>query len=314
MVVVLAFVVVVVVAGFGGASMWRRYNHLLRGNRAATDAGTALDPSYFATGSCMSFPPTTGDRHLTVFLDPGHGGLDPGGVGTTESGQTIEESEINLPIALDTMALLRSQGFTVVLSRTTNSSVVKLTSADVDGQLLTLQGSHDDVAARDVCANLAHADLLVGIYQDAGGTSANAGSVSVYDDARPFSAANVTIANLLENDVLAAMNSRGWGIPDDGVQSDAQEGSAVGDPGEGGLAALAANYDHLLLLGPAEAGYFTTPSQMPGAVVEPLYLTDPFEGSIADGATGQEVIARGIAHAIEQYFTPHPAKTTSTTG
>ena len=312
MVVLLAMVVVVV--GFGGAAMWRRYGHLLRGTGASADgAGTALDSSYFATGSCVSFPPTSGDRHLTVFLDPGHGGLDPGGVGTTESGQTIEESEINLPIARDTMALLRAQGFGVVLSRTSDSTVVKLTPADVDGQLLTLQGSHDDVAARDVCANLAHANLLVGIYQDAGGSPANAGSVSVYDDARSFSAANVTIANLLQNDVLAAMNAQGWGIPNDGVQSDAQEGSAVGDAGEGGLAALAADYNHLLLLGPAEAGYFTTPSQMPGAVVEPLYLTDPFEGSIADSAHGEEVMAKGIALAIEQYFTPHRAKASTTT-
>ena len=30
---------------------------------------------------------------------------------------------------------------------------------------------------------------------------------------------------------------------------------------------------------------------MPGAVVEPLYITDPFEGSIADSSAGQETIA-----------------------
>jgi N-acetylmuramoyl-L-alanine amidase len=159
---------------------------------------------------------------------------------------------------------------------------------------------------------MADADLLVGIYMDAGGSPQNAGSVSIYDTDRPFSAANLKFAALLRNDVLSAMNAQGWGIPNDGVVSDATEGSSVGDPAEGGLAAESANYDHLLLLGPASAGYFSTPSQMPGAVIEPFFLTDPFEGSIAISTSAQEVVAIGIASAVEQYFAP--TSTTSTVG
>ena len=284
-------------------------------NLAHTGTEIAIDPSYFASGACMSFLPTSGDRHLTVFLDAGHGGLDPGGVGVTESGQQIEESTINLPIELDTMAILRAQGFRVVVSRTMNTTVLKLGSGDTDGQLLSLQGSHDDVAARDVCANKADADLLVGIYMDAGGSPDNAGSVSTYDTGRPFSAANLKFATLLQSDILVAVNAQGWNIPNDGVVSDATEGSSVGDPADGGLAAESANYDHLLLLGPASPGYFSTPSQMPGAVIEPLFLTDPFEGSIAASGKGQEVVAKGIALAVEQYFAPAPTHSaTSTTG
>jgi len=60
------------------------------------------------------------------------------------------------------------------------------------------------------------------------------------------------------------------------------------------------------------SGYFSSPSEMPGAVIEPLYLTDPFEGSIAASATGQQTIARGIADAVEQYLTPpKPSKSAS---
>jgi N-acetylmuramoyl-L-alanine amidase len=280
---------------------------------APTGKATAIDPSYFASGACMSFPPTSGDRHVTVFLDAGHGGLDPGGVGVTESGAQIEESTINLPIELDTMALLRAQGFRVVVSRTENTTVLRLGPGDTDGQLLSLQGSHDDVAARDVCANQAHADLLVGIYMDAGGSSDNAGSVTTYDTDRPFSAANLTFATLLQSDVLSAMNAQGWGIPNDGVVSDATEGSTVGDPADGGLAAESANYNHLLLLGPASPGYFSTPSEMPGAVIEPFFLTDPFEGSIAAGSSGQQVVAQGIAAAVEQYFAPAATNASTTT-
>jgi len=63
-------------------------------------------------------------------------------------------------------------------------------------------------------------------------------------------------------------------------------------------------YGHLVLLGPAKPGYLPTPSHMPGALVEPLFITDPFEGSIASSAHGQRVIAGGLARAIGQYFAP----------
>jgi len=39
-------------------------------------------------------------------------------------------------------------------------------------------------------------------------------------------------------------------------------------------------------------------------LIEPLFITDPFEGSIAASAHGQQVIAGGIAPAVGQYFGP----------
>jgi N-acetylmuramoyl-L-alanine amidase len=273
--------------------------------RQATNAGLAIDPAYFATGACMSFAPTSGDRHLVVFLDAGHGGVDPGGTGTTESGQAISEANLTLPVELDTMALLRAQGFTVVVSRTSDTTVLRLRSDDISEGSLTLIGTHDDEAARDVCANEAHADALVGIYFDAGASADNAGSVTGYDRDRPFWRDNMRLAQLVQTDVLAAMNAHGWGIPDEGTLPDSGLGSvAPTDNTSTGLAAEALAYNHLLLLGPAEAGYFSTPSQMPGALIEPLYLTDPFEGSIADSSAGQQAIAAGLARALEQYFAP----------
>jgi N-acetylmuramoyl-L-alanine amidase len=41
---------------------------------------------------------------------------------------------------------------------------------------------------------------------------------------------------------------------------------------------------------------------MPGALIEPLFITNPFEASIAASRRGHEVIARALASAIEQYF------------
>jgi N-acetylmuramoyl-L-alanine amidase len=266
---------------------------------AGSPAGRPVAPAQFSPGACISFAPTTGDRHQSVFLDAGHGGIDPGATGMTESGQTIHEADLTLPVELDTMAMLRAQGFTVVVSRTGATSVVRLQPDDLSNGALTVQGAHDDVAARDLCANLAKTTALIGIYFDAGSSPQNAGSVTGYDSARSFSSANVRLAGLVQHNVLAALNAHGWDIPNDGVVSDASLGGPAMTP-------AAAAYGHLLLLGPAMAGYFSSPSQMPGALIEPLFITDPFEGTIAASVTGQEAIATGLAHAAEQYFSPAP--------
>jgi N-acetylmuramoyl-L-alanine amidase len=275
--------------------------------RSGPAAGIPLSPATMTTGACAAFDPTHGDNRKTVFLDAGHGGIDPGGVGTTASGQPVHESDVNLAIELDAMALLRAQGYRVVVSRTLDTTVVRLTPADLSSEgLLSVQGSHDDVVARDVCTNLANADALVGIYMDAGSSTQDAGSVTLYDTARPFAAANLRLATLVQADVMSAMNDQGWQVPNDGTLPDSGFGSSVGDPAAGGLAALAAGYDHLLLIGPPLSGFLATPSLMPGAVVEPLYLTDPFEGSIAATTADQQVIAHGLATAVEQFLAPPP--------
>jgi N-acetylmuramoyl-L-alanine amidase len=264
------------------------------GEGQGTGAAVAIDPAYFSPGACVAFPPTAGNRHLTVFLDAGHGGPDPGAVGTTGTGQTIYEADETLPVVMDTAAILRRAGFRVVVSRTGPTPVVRLGPGDMSGRLLTPAGVHKDVAARDVCANRAHANVLIGVYFDSGASPANAGCITAYDTARPFAAANLRLADLVQSAVLGAMNARGWQIPDAGVQSDAGLGSS--------LTAADNAYGHLLLLGPAKKGYFDTPSTMPGALIEPLFITDPFEGSIAASSRGQRVIAGGLASGIERYF------------
>lgn len=254
-----------------------------------------VDKAIFQPGACIAFPPTHGDRHLTVFLDAGHGGRDPGAIGRTRSGRTVHEANLTLPVELATARLLRSDGFRVVVSRTRSTAVAPIRPGDMSGGVYTVAGATREIALRDVCANLAHASLLVGIYFDAGSSPLDAGSVTGYDRARPFWRANLRFAHLLQHDVLAAMNAHGWGIPNDGVTRDVYLGGPA-------LSAAGARYDHLVLLGPAMAGYFTTPSKMPGALIEPLFVTDPFEASVADSAVGQRVIANGIAAAVRQYF------------
>jgi len=258
-------------------------------------ASGPLDPGVFASGSCVALAPTAGNRHETVFLDAGHGGADPGAVGETESGATIYEKNIALSVELDTAALLRAHGYRVVASRTTSGPVARPRPGDLSGGIYTPQGAHYEVAERDICANLAKASVLIGIYFDAGASPYDGGSLTAYDPDRPFASANLRLAKLLQKSVLDGMNAKGWQIPDGGVNSSVYEGGPA-------LTQAAAQYDHLMLLGPAKAGYFSTPSQMPGAVIEPLFITDPFEGSIAASAEGQRIIAQGLAEAVESFL------------
>ena len=266
-------------------------------------AGVPVRPALFQAGSCVLFAPTRGDHHETVFLDAGHGGVDPGATGEDQAGRPVYEADLTLQVELRSAALLRSAGFTVVLSRTANSLVGRLGAQDFSGGLLSPQGVHDDVAARDECADLAHATLLVGIYFDACPSSQNAGCLTAYDHVRTFWKASLRLAQLVQGDVVSALNSHAWGVPDYGVTPDV----GLGGPA---LDEAAADYGYLLLLGPAKPGWFSTPSEMPGALIEPLFVTDPFEASIAASAAGQRAIAGGIALAVEQYFAPaaaHPA-------
>lgn len=265
----------------------------------STAGGAELDPSRFAEGACVAFAPAgRGNRH-TVFIDAGHGGIDPGGKGTTDAGQTIYEAGENLTIELQTMNVLRKDGFRVVVSRTSNTNVLRPTAADLTSGSLSVTGARADIAARDACADLAKATILVGIYFDAGTSPQNAGSITAYDPARPFAAKSEHLAMLLQRDVLAHLNANGWQIPDDGVQPDTTLGGLP-------LTTTAATYRHLILLGPAVPGWFTTPSAMPGALIEPLFLSDPFEGSIANSSQGHRAITEGMVQAIEQYLAPSP--------
>jgi N-acetylmuramoyl-L-alanine amidase len=254
-----------------------------------------VDAHLFEPGACVEYPPTSGERHLTVFLDAGHGGLDPGGVGQDQNGNTVYEANETLPVELETMALLRARGFRVVVSRTGNETVSRPQPDDLDQGLFTAQGVHDDVAARDACANMSKANVLVGIYFDAGDSSYDAGCITGYDSVRPFSSQNLKLATLVQNDVLDVMNAQGWGIPNLGVADDSELGGPALDESS-------AEYGHLLLLGPGDPGWFPAPSGMPGALIEPLFITDPFEASIAESTSGQQVIAGGIAEGVEQYF------------
>ena len=247
-----------------------------------------------AAGTCLAFDPLRDDRHITVFVDPGHGGIDSGTSGATSDGTTVYEKDLTLATGLELLAQLRGQGYRVVMSRVDDRLLIRPEAGQLDAGALTLAGEHDDIVARITCANAAHADVLVSIHFNAFSDPAVNGAETIYDGARPFSAASSRLASLAQAAILARFHEAGWAVPNRGTMDD----SAAGTPAP---SAEAAAYGHVLELGPAAAGWLERPSTMPGILVEPLFLSHPAEADVAASGQGRQAIVRGLADALDVF-------------
>ena len=69
------------------------------------------------------------------------------------------------------------------------------------------------------------------------------------------------------------------------------------------LGTLPDDYNHLVLLGPAISGRLR-PTQMPGALNEVFFLTNPAEATAATDPSVQDLVASGYAQAVIHYFAP----------
>jgi N-acetylmuramoyl-L-alanine amidase len=240
-------------------------------------------------GACMSFEPTSGHVGQTVFIDAGHGGLDPGVVGVTKAGHQVLEKDATLAVAVRLAALLRADGFLVVMSRTRDTTVMKLSAADSSYGAIISSAIHRDLAARAACANAAGANVLVSIHFDGFSDPSVGGAETFYDAARSFAGSNQRLANDLQSALVASL-----GVADRGVFTDDQLAAPT-------LTASGDSYNHLIELGPLSPGWVDNPSAMPGALVEPLFITNPSEAQIASDPAGQQKIAEALAEGVLRF-------------
>lgn len=257
---------------------------------APTGRATQLSVPGLESGACMRFEPTHGRLNKTVFLDPGHGGLDPGVVGATSSGATVREKDATLAVATRLASLLRADGYVVVMARTHDTTVVKLAAADSDSGAITSAGVHRDLLERAACANAAGADVLASIHFDGFSDPAVGGTETFYNSARPFASANRRLAADLQSALVARL-----GAPDRGVVTDDKLVAPT-------LTVSGQSYGHLIELGPQSPGWVDKPSLMPGALVEPLFVTNPAEAQVAGDPAGQQRIATALESGLLKYL------------
>ncbi|MHB8610798.1 MAG: N-acetylmuramoyl-L-alanine amidase family protein [Candidatus Dormibacteraceae bacterium] len=241
------------------------------------------------SGACLSLAPEGAGSGETVFIDAGHGGLDPGVVGGTRGHQVLEK-DVTLAVALRLSELLRVAGYRVVMARTQDTTVIKLSDTDSELGSLTASAEHRDLAARAACANAAGAAALLSIHFDAFADPTVGGTETFYDAARVFADANRRLATDVQSALVAAL-----GTSDRGVWTDDQLAAPT-------LTTSGSTYNHLIELGPLSAGWVDDPSQMAGALVEPLFLTKPSEAQTAADPAGQKLIAAALEAGVQKFL------------
>jgi N-acetylmuramoyl-L-alanine amidase len=244
-------------------------------------------------------------RIPTVVLDPGHGGPEPGAMAFG-----LLEKESNLDLAFRVADLLEAEGIRVVLTRTADERVAELGDPDP----LSFASIRYDLEARVDLANTEEADVFVSIHSNGAPFHPEIRGLEVwYNELRPFADRNLRLATLLHEEVLAELAEAGYEVEDRGVLPDTcftvfeqrcyqlflldnereltrEEVIAHdSDPEDLGFA-------------PGQESIMTPATQMPGALVELLFITNPEDAAILQDETARDAMARGMAQAILRFL------------
>ncbi|MGH7997403.1 MAG: N-acetylmuramoyl-L-alanine amidase family protein [Opitutaceae bacterium] len=205
-----------------------------------------------------------------IVIDPGHGGIDPG---AQNPAYRLQEKKLTLDVALRLRPLLEAQGWTVILTRTrdTQLSTSKLT----------------DLEMRADIANRRHADLFLSIHFDA--------------DANP----NVRGSEIMTFAPVGQRSTDGWGLREDDSLAEVSPGDRS-VPWSNVLAHdlyrslirnlrtedLGERIRHVAVLRYVDC---------PGALVEPVFISNAGEAARAAQPAFRERIAEALAAGLRDY-------------
>ena len=128
---------------------------------------------------------------MKIFIDPGHGGPDPGAVGNN-----VTEEVVNLNVSLELARLLRRAGYDVRLYRTTSDENV-------------LENKNADLRNRAQTANNWGADYFISIHTNSSpNPAANGVEAYVYR----LGGTSERLAQSIVNSVASELGSRNRGV------------------------------------------------------------------------------------------------------
>ncbi len=134
-------------------------------------------------------------------------------------------------------------------------------------------------------------DLLVSVHFNGIGDPTKRGTQVFYADGRPFSDRSRALAELTQASLLKNLKDAGYESADRGATPD----SRVLGPNS-----------HYYLLGPASE-YLKRPSEMPGIIGEPLFITNEDDANALRQDRLLTAVARGYADAVKAYFQRYPS-------
>ena len=228
----------------------------------------------------------------TIFLDPGHGGIDGGAIHRNARGVVdLEEEDVNLAIALKTAELLRADGYRVILSREKDVRPGRDKDVNGDGRITHRDGLQAAVDA----ANESDADIFISMHSNANRDPDVSGVEVYYCADRDTADKSRRLAGLVKDNLLKALKDIDYKATDRGVKDDK---------------VLFRGRAHLFVLGPARTSGWgrsrrsshPRATEMPGVLGEGLFLSNDVEARLLASKEGQLALARGYAAAVVAYF------------
>lgn len=224
----------------------------------------------------------------TIFLDPGHGGIESGSVHFGPDGKVdLIERDVNLQIGLKLRDLLLRDGFAVAMSRT--SAVSPNTPSqdrNGDGRI----NSRDNAQAIVDKANESGAMLFVSIHNNGATDKDQRGTEIWYNVLRPFADKNLLFATLLQANIVGSLRAIGYPDVDRGLKQDTNFRVYQGRP-----------YQLFVLAGADDSRFHPRATNMPGALGESLFLSNEGDAAMLRQERTLDAIAQGYRNAIVEY-------------
>ncbi len=226
-----------------------------------------------------------------IYINPGHGGSDQGAVHKNAKGEVdLTEAQANLGISLKLAELLRSRGYTVILSREDDGKDEgPPEDTNGDGRF-----NHRDGLQRIVDeANESKADLFISVHNNAAPVKSARGTEIYYCASRPFADKSKRLARLALTHIREELKKAGYESLNRGIKDDT---------------VLYRNRGHLFLLGPATGTsswrriVHPRETKMPGILGETLFVSNDTEAALLRREDIRAAIARGYADAVDAYF------------
>jgi len=214
-----------------------------------------------------------------IVIDPGHGGHDPGAIG---SAKTYEET-VTLNAALELRRQLRASGkYKVVMTRTTDKYI-----------------DHDK---RVLIARKAGADLFISIHADASATATTRGA-SVY-----------TLASRAEARTHKVVSNQNWVLDVDLTRKSAPVSDILVDLAQRKTLTKSGQFADILipelkkktrLVGNSHrrAGYYVLLApDVPAVLLEMGFISNRQDEKLLNSATHRKKLMKSVTTAIDTYF------------
>jgi N-acetylmuramoyl-L-alanine amidase len=261
---------------------------------AALPAGVQVD------ATAITQPTPDGPRRKIVVLDPGHGGPEVGA-----ANYDVVEKHSNLDMALRIERYLAQAGVRVILTRRDDGRLAEPPAGVATG----FGATRRDLQARVDLANAEGADVFLSIHSN-GSTDPSQRGVEVwYDPNREFGDQNRQLAQALLTNVLAELDAYGYAAVDRGLKDDTCFRMrfdrcfplfVLGQP-------RTTTRDEVIRRGgtpdalgfaPGQEAITTRATEMPGALLELLFISNAADAAVLADDRGRDAIARGVAEAL----------------